>query len=52
MNHMITFIEDVKAFDPDNVDDDLSTLRPSKVPPDTPSKGAESSSSSSKRARA
>ena len=49
---MMTFINDVQAFDADKVDDDLSTLRPSKVLPDTPSKGAESSSSSSnKRAR-
>ena len=35
---MEEFITAAKDFDPDAVDDDLSTLRPSQVPPDTPSK--------------
>ena len=32
---MQKFIENVKAFDPDDIDDDLSSLGKSKVPPDT-----------------
>ena len=40
---MITFIDAVKNFDPDALDDDLSTLGKSKVAPDTPA--------SAKRAR-
>ena len=37
---MEDFIRAAKDFDPDAVDDDLSTLRPSQVQPDTPSKKA------------
>ena len=33
---MVTFIGAVKNFDPDALDDDLSTLCSSKVAPDTP----------------
>ena len=44
---MLAFIEAVKNFNPDELDDDLSTLASSKVAPDTPA-----SSASAKRARA
>ena len=45
---IFTFIDAVKNFDPDALDDDLSTLCQSKVAPDTPA----SSSASAKRSRA
>ena len=48
---MITFIEAVKNFDPEALDDDLSTLCQSKVAPDTPASSAKPAQSA-KRARA
>ena len=37
---MEAFVQTAKDFDPDSVDDDLSTLASSQVQPDTPSKKA------------